>query len=188
MIEQPQNETKRAVDYDELFPGRFLKAALLGGKQWNIRIADVHVEKLPSDKGPQWRGVISFRRTELQLVLNRTNGEALKAMFGRNVEEWIGKIVTLYPTMVDVGGSQEMAIRVFGSPDIAADVRFTLALPRRKPREVLLRRTGSVTVQPPTQPQAAPAAPSPTPAAPAPAREPGSDDDDESTPLQFAAG
>ncbi len=47
-------------------------------------------------------------------MLNRTNGECLKAMFGRDTGEWIGKRVTLYPAEYQ----GETAIRVKGSPDM----------------------------------------------------------------------
>ena len=86
--------TQKPVDYDELFPGRFLKAGLFRGRAVTLRITDVDVEPLPQDKGgDKMRGIITFAGTDKQLVLNSTNGQCIRAMFGKGVREWIGKRV-----------------------------------------------------------------------------------------------
>jgi hypothetical protein len=126
--------SEKIVDYDQLYPGRFLKAGEFNGKPVTLTITDVDIEDLPQDKGgDRARGIISFRETKRQLVLNRTNGECIKAMFGRVVPEWIGKRVTFHPVMINFGGAEELAIRVKGSPDIAAPIAAEVKLPRRKP-------------------------------------------------------
>jgi hypothetical protein len=128
--------------YDQLFPGRFLKAGDLAGKDRTLTIADVIVEAMPTDDGgTKVRGIVSFKETERQLALNRTNGESLKAMFGKAIKDWIGKRVTIYPTTDRFGAEQVDAIRVRGSPDIAGNVTFSLKLPKRKAREITLTRT-----------------------------------------------
>lgn len=130
--------------FDQLFPGRFIKAADLLGKDRTLTISDVAIERLPTDVGGEKvKGIVSFRESERQWVVNRTNGEALKAMFGKAVREWIGKRVTLYPTTDKFGREIVDAIRVRGSPDIAADVTFALRLPKKKPRDLTLARTAS---------------------------------------------
>lgn len=131
------------VDYDQLYPGRFLKAGEFNGKPVTLTISAVDVEDLPQDKGgDRARGIISFRETKRQLVLNRTNGECIKAMFGRVVPEWIGKRVTLHPVMINFGGAEELAIRVKGSPDIQAPITAEVKLPRRKPFTMRMEVTG----------------------------------------------
>ena len=128
--------------FDQLFPGRFIKSADLVGKDRTLTISDVEVERLPTDTGGEKvRGILTFKETDRQLVLNRTNGEALKAMFGKSVRDWIGKRVTLYPTTAKFGGADVDAVRVRGSPDIAADVTFALKLPKKKARDVTLTKT-----------------------------------------------
>lgn len=117
-------------DYDQLFPGRFLKAGLFNGKHATLTIADVRLEKLPDSKKKKdvGKGVISFRETELELVLNKTNGECLKGMFGRRTGQWIGRRVTFYPETVKAFGSKKLAIRVLGSPDLPKDAEIQLQL------------------------------------------------------------
>jgi len=156
MMDEKQ-ETKRATLYDELFPGRFLKAALLQGKYVTLRISDVYVEKMPEQNGrKKWRGIVSFEKTEMQLALNRTNGECLKAMFGEELAKWVGKRIIIYPRMVEAFGAQELAIRVHGSPDLEKDMRATIVLPRKKPFDVWLRKAapakGKVAPPPPPEP------------------------------------
>jgi hypothetical protein len=132
----------KPVDYDQLFPGRFLKAGLLGGKAVTLEIVDVDVEALPQDNGKdRVRGVISFRGTDKQLVLNSTNGQCFRAMFGKRVPDWIGKRVTLRPDRDRFGGKVVDCIRIAGSPDIAEALEVEIALPRKKPRMVRLEKT-----------------------------------------------
>jgi len=119
----------KPIDWDELYPGRFLKASDLKGKNVTVKIAAVNIEELVGDKGPQIKGVIGFEKTEKQWALNKTNGICLKEMFGKKVQEWVGKRVTLMSAQWD----GEECLRVFGSPDIDADMDVTIALPRKRP-------------------------------------------------------
>src|SRR3990172_4752880 len=133
----------KGLDYDQLFPGRFLKAGLFVGKDVLLTIAKVRLEDLPEEKGgSRARGILGFQETKLELVLNRTNGECLKAMFGRDTGEWVGKRVTFYPAKID-SEFADIAIRVRGSPDIPAAVTFDLKLPRKKPRSITLAVTAA---------------------------------------------
>jgi hypothetical protein len=129
----------KGLDYDALFPGRFLKASVFQGREVTLEISDVRIEELPSETGGmKVKGVVSFKGKKLELVLNRTNGECIKAMFGRDTGDWIGKRVTFYPTE----WNGEPCIRVKGSPDIAAPVKFELKLPRKKPKATTMLVTG----------------------------------------------
>lgn len=128
----------KPVDWEELYPGRFLKAVDFKGGKVTLRISEVKIEELVGDKGPQIKGVISFDKTEKQWALNKTNGICLKEMFGKKVQEWVGKRVTLFPSQWD----GEDCIRVWGSPDIEADRSVTIALPRKRPFQMTMHKTG----------------------------------------------
>lgn len=119
----------KPVDWDELYPGRFIKAADLKGKNVTLTIASVDLEELEGDKGKQIKGVIGFERTEKQLALNKTNGICLKEMFGKKVQQWVGKRVTLMPSM----WNGDDCIRIYGSPDFPADKEIVVQLPRKRP-------------------------------------------------------
>lgn len=154
---------KKDYDYDELFPGRFLKAGEFKGREATLTITDVELEEMEDRKGKRMKCILSFRETQRQLVVNRTNGECLRGMFGRKVREWIGKRVTFYPATVEAFGAPTLAIRVRGSPDIAADMQITAKVGRQGDAKVLMRRTGKKAA-----PAPAPAASPPPPPEPEP--------------------
>jgi hypothetical protein len=131
----------KPVSYDELYPGRFLKAADLKGKIVTVEIASVDREKLVGDKGEQVRGILSFAKTEKQLALNRTNGECIKGMFGRNPQEWVGKRISIYPAKF-TGNLPDVdeCIRIHGSPDIAADMTVRVVLPLKRPTTMTMHK------------------------------------------------
>ena len=126
---------KKPVDYDELFPGRFLKAGLFQGKKVPLTITDVDIEELPQDNGKnKVRGILSFKQTSKQLVLNSTNGQCIKAMFGRKVADWVGKTVVFCSEQDRFGPEMVDAVRVWGSPDLDHDMNIEVQLPRKKPK------------------------------------------------------
>lgn len=145
-------KTTNAVDYDELYPGRFIKAGDLRGRDVNLTITKVRADELEGQKGKQVKGVLSFKETKKELVLNRTNGECIKAMFGRKLADWVGKRVTFYPAAIQ-SEVADLAVRVRGSPDLAADVTFSLALARKRPRDVTMKKTATGKVAPAPAPE-----------------------------------
>lgn len=123
MLEKP-------VDYDQLYPGRFLKAGEFKGKKVTLTIKDIDLDKLIGNDGKEkTKGVVSFVETEKQIPLNKTNGICLRAMFGRKVQEWVGKRIILFPGQ----WNGEEAIRIYGSPDIPEEQAVEISLPRKKP-------------------------------------------------------
>lgn len=139
-MEEMQKVLPKPVDWDELYPGRFIKAADLKGKNVTLKIASVSIEELIGDKGPKIKGIIAFEKTDKHLALNRTNGICLKAMFGKKVQEWVGHRVTLFPSE----WNGEDCIRIYGSPDIAADMVASIALPRRRPYDMTMHKVPEV--------------------------------------------
>jgi hypothetical protein len=76
-------EFAKPVDFDQLYPGRFLKSGELLGKKVTVTIADVAIDELEGEKGKKVQGIIFLTGTDKQIVLNKTNGLCLKGMFGR---------------------------------------------------------------------------------------------------------
>jgi hypothetical protein len=48
----------------------------------------------------------------LPFVLNPTNRNVIRQLYGNAPREWVGKLITLYPTTTDVGGETKDCIRV----------------------------------------------------------------------------
>jgi hypothetical protein len=135
------------MDFDLLFPGRFVKAADLKGKDMTLTIEKVVIEELEGDK-KETKGIVSFVGAKKNWVLNKTNALCLKAMWGRETDGWIGKRVTLFPTTFD----DEPCIRVKGSPDLTEPLVFDLKLPKKKAKKMRLVPTGKATGSNPQPP------------------------------------
>lgn len=146
------------MDFDRLFPNRFLKAGEFQKRDVTLTIAAVKIEELEGAKGKESKAIVSFASTPKQLVLNKTNGLSIRAMFGRETDGWLGKRVTFYPAEIKFEDA-DLAIRVRGSPDIPGPITFELKLARKKPRSVTLQKTqvgGRAPAQTPAPVAAAP--------------------------------
>ena len=127
--------------YSELYPGRFLKADILKGKKATLTIKEIDVQDLVGETGkPAAKVIVSFAERPLELVLPKTNGECLRRMFGNNPHAWVGKRVTLFPSTTKFGRETVDCIRIWGSPDIEADMPITVPQGRKKPLEMVMHR------------------------------------------------
>jgi len=126
--------------WSELFPNRFLHADLLKGRKVTLTIKNLDMEEMKTDKGVKSAVIAYFVERPLQLGTNKTNGFCLKRMFGNNPHNWIGKRITIYPTTTKFGPDTVDCIRIFGSPDIAADMKITVPQGRKKPIEMTMHR------------------------------------------------
>lgn len=129
---------KKPKNYDDLYPGRFLKAGNFNGRKVTLTIKDYDLETLEGENGEKKaKAIIHFEETPRSLVACKTNGLCFKAMFGADLTGWVGKKVYLFPAE----WNGEPAIRVWGSPEIANDIDVEIKLPRRKPFRMVLRKT-----------------------------------------------
>lgn len=134
------------LTYDQLFPGRFIKAGEMGGKATTLTIKNVYLDGLESESGAtEQKAIVAFEQTPREWVLNKTNAQCLLAMWGPDSDDWIGKRVTIFPERDASGLSDSgLCIRVKGSPDITEAVVATIKLPRRKPvtRKLVVTKAG----------------------------------------------
>lgn len=145
------------LDFDQLYPNRFLKSGEFSGRDVTLTISGVSQEELEGSSGKKVKVIVSFRETKKEWVAPKTCGICLKAMFGRKVSGWVGKRVTLYPANVMAFGEMVQAIRVRGSPEISKVLDFEEQLGRAKVRFKVVP-TGKQNGKP------APAAETPAPA------------------------
>jgi hypothetical protein len=94
---------------NEFFPGRYFKAETLAGKARVLRIGAVERDKL-SDGSV--KPVVKFEDEPMKLVLNRTNANAIATVYGNNTDNWMGKLIELYPTRTPFGSNMVDAVRV----------------------------------------------------------------------------
>jgi hypothetical protein len=104
----------------ELFPSNWLKAPDLRGRRVTVTMAGVKVEEVGDDKKP----VLYFQGTDKGLVLNVTNANSIKDLYGPETNDWRGRPITLYVAKVEYQGKRMDGIRV-DPPDTqgAAPVR-----------------------------------------------------------------
>ena len=103
-----------AMNRDELFPSKYLKAADLGGKPLAVTIKSVAVEALnnPNGGGQQDKLLVSFVNQPKRLVCNKTNFNSIADLHGDETDGWAGKRIELYPTKASMGGKSFDAVRV----------------------------------------------------------------------------
>lgn len=138
-MDEKKRVFKKPVDWDQLYPGRFLKSGEFMGKKVTLTIKDLDLDELEGEDGKKVKGVLTFEETARQIPLNKTNGICLKAMFGKKLAPWIGKKVTFFPGT----WNGEDCIRVWGSPDIPKDFEVTVELSRRKPFKMTMHKMAS---------------------------------------------
>jgi hypothetical protein len=97
-----------ASAYDQ---SRFFKAADLKGEK-KFRIKNVTEELVGTEGQKEKKLVVWFTNDERGLVLNKTNNRAIRSAYGDDTADWVGKIIVVFPTMVDVRGKMTPALRV----------------------------------------------------------------------------
>jgi hypothetical protein len=107
------------VNVNELSPpSNSHKAADLNGEEWEVTISGYTVKEFDQENvetGEAYKvkkPIFTFHETEKTLVCNKTNRDAIAYAYGDEMDDWIGKVVFLYPTMVPFGNKKVEAIRV----------------------------------------------------------------------------
>lgn len=95
---------------NELCPPPHLEAADLDDGDLGVVIEKVGFAKVGEEQVE--KGVVYFRGLSRGLVLNRTNLRRIIAQHGNDTDQWIGKVITLYPSETDMMGRTVPCIRV----------------------------------------------------------------------------
>lgn len=78
-----------------------------------LTIASFEKQSLRQDERTKEKWVLHFAGREGGLALNDTNGRVLCELFGKEMDEWIGKAICLYvDPHVQYNGSQVAGIRI----------------------------------------------------------------------------
>lgn len=86
-----------------------------------VTIDDVRAEMVQNAQGSEEKMVAHFRDGAKPLILNNTNMKSIaKALGTPYLDEWCGRPIQLYTTMVAAFGTTTMAVRV---RDFAPDVK-----------------------------------------------------------------
>jgi hypothetical protein len=130
----------KGLSFDELFPGKYIKAGEFQGKAVTLTIRAVEREMLSNGTGgEEGAAIVSFAETDKQFVMNKTNGVCFRALFGDDTGEWLGHRVTLHAVKDESGLSESgQCIRVKGSPEIQQPLKFRAHLGRKQVTQTLL--------------------------------------------------
>ena len=97
-----------ASDYDK---SRFLKADDFEGER-KFRIKGVTEELVGAGADKEKKLVVWFTNDERGLVLNRVNNRTLRGAFGDDTAGWAGKVIIIFPMMVEMRGKMVPGLRV----------------------------------------------------------------------------
>ena len=97
-----------ASNYDQ---SRFFKADDLKGDH-KLRIKNATEETIGAGAEKEQKLVVWFTNDKRGLVLNKTNNRTIRGAYGDAVDGWVGRIVIVYPTMVEMRGKMVPGLRV----------------------------------------------------------------------------
>jgi len=96
----------------KMFDERFVGAWDLEDGDKTVTIERTGQEKVHGTDGDEMRPAVYFKGAKKAMVLNKTNAKAIAALYGNDVEGWIGKRITLTSAMVSAFGETTEAVRV----------------------------------------------------------------------------
>jgi hypothetical protein len=102
----------------EMFPSKYYKAGDLAGGSLTLKIREVRPEVM-GDGTKKW--VLDFVRGEKGLVMNKTNANVLVALYGEDVDEWVGKSIQLTAATTEFGGKTVECIRL--KPPVSGELK-----------------------------------------------------------------
>lgn len=98
----------------EAFKGNFIDALCVTGQDAVLEIEKItppNGEK-SSDGRPIDRPILRFVKTDKGLILNKTNARTIGLALGNEMDNWIGKKITLYATTTEAFGDIVPCVRV----------------------------------------------------------------------------
>lgn len=95
-----------------LFPSKYVKAGDLGGRNITVEISHLTIEKIGAPPAIEDKPILYFRNAKKGMVLNRTNGMTIAALYGPETDNWTGHRITLFSTRVQAFGGVHEVIRI----------------------------------------------------------------------------
>ncbi len=110
----PKDMLKGYEHVDLLYPSKYLKAADLRGRDAVVTIKSLDPASELNMRGgkTEKKPVISFVESDKLFCLCKTNAKSIAKVYGSELENWLGKRITIYPTKVAFGGNTVDAVRI----------------------------------------------------------------------------
>src|SRR6187549_594613 len=103
---------------DQLWPSKYVKAQDLDGRTVTVTIREVKIEEMTNNEQKVKKPVLYFNEAEKALILNKTNGRTIAALYGPETNNWTGQRITLFTKQIKYFEKMQLCIRVKGElPD-----------------------------------------------------------------------
>lgn len=99
-------------DYRTFFDKEYLYSFHLDGRDVTVTIEKYKGGKIGHENKKQSKLLLYFKGKQKPLACNVTNGGIIAQLYGKNVDAWVGKLVTLFPTTTTFGKDTVDCIRV----------------------------------------------------------------------------
>ena len=107
------NRKEPAMNVDDLFDSKYLKAEDLKGKARTVIIeTETELQFRERDGQEKRKIVLTFQHMKKGIILNRTNTFTIRDAYGSHTEQWVGREIILYPDMTFMGEKRVPCIRV----------------------------------------------------------------------------
>ena len=98
--------------FHDIVPTKYICFEDLRGQDVTVTVRAFTAEKMFANGKQQTRPVRYFEGKAKGMVVNATINDTLTALYGPELEGWVGKRITIYPTTDDRGGQERMVVRV----------------------------------------------------------------------------
>src|SRR5262245_24360087 len=98
------------MNFESMFPSRWLRAADLPSEGLVATIASVKTEEI--GRSNEEKPIVRFSNVSKALVLNHTNAKAIATLYGKDVNAWIGADILLVRAQTEMGGETVDCIRI----------------------------------------------------------------------------
>lgn len=102
------------MNIDQAFPSQYVASSELPPEGVPVTITRIQIEDLKNERGSSRKPVLYFVNCTKGMVLNKTNARLIAAQHGKEMDSWIGKTITIYPTECTMGAEIVPCIRVRG--------------------------------------------------------------------------
>lgn len=98
------------MNISEAFPGKYMKASDLQGREFNVTIDNCVMERVVENE-PE-KVILYFSGSEKGMVCNKTNALELASAYGDDTDYWRGKPAVLHSVKVSFNGKMVDGLRL----------------------------------------------------------------------------
>lgn len=91
----------------------YIGAYSLNGQDLSVEITNVEVRRVKGEGGKEEDCTVADLKGQKPMIINRTNAKSITKLYGSPfIEDWVGKIITIFPTTTKVAGDIVECVRI----------------------------------------------------------------------------